>query len=144
MTIKTKVVPESKRMDFMPKHYGVRGMIGVESRIYSYATEGLQNLDHTPAYRGGYWEFVEAEGAGWMYPTSIPDQVRLGPVCRGQFGGNVKLSREAAGLALTIIAVNHEWNRNPENDALGEEWNRLMEVAYQHPEARSGLMEWLD
>lgn len=128
------------RLRFMPKHFG-RSMMRVEARVFAYAGESLKRLDHSPAYNGGSWDFAEDKGAGWLVPP-VPNEVRVGPVCRGQLGGNVKLSREAAGLALTIMAVNHEWHRDPDNDELGEAWNRLMEVASQHPE--TGIMEYLD
>jgi hypothetical protein len=130
------------RLAFMPKHFG-RSMMRVEGRVFAYAGEALKDKQHKPAYTGGCWDFAEQDGAGWLIPP-VAERVRVGPVLRGQFGGNVELSRESAGLALTIMATNHEWQRDPENDELGEAWHRLMEVAYKHPEARTGLMEYLD
>lgn len=134
---------EPGRLSFMPRHFG-RAMMMVERRVFDYAGEALRRLDHSPAYNGGVWDFAEDGGAGWMIPP-CPDRVRLGPV--GEFGRPVgELSREAAGLALTIMAVNHCWHLladRPEGDALGEEWGRLMEVAAKHPE-REPLLTWLD
>lgn len=142
-------VPESRRLDFMPKHFGA-AMLAVENRVYTYARQALRTQQGEPAYTGGFWRFAEADnGAGWMWPASVPEIVDLGPV--GEFGGDVRgISRVAAGLALTCCALNHElwfqYERRGDCEVtrkLDEAWRQATEVAYQCSEA-SQLIRWLD
>ena len=139
----TAIVPESRRMTFLPKHFG-KAMMRVESRVYVYAEQALED------YSGGYWDFIEAEGdAGYMRPNVLksndkmldPSKHRWRCTDFCNWGG--ELSLDAIGLLLTTLAVNHEWHRDPENDTLGEQWQKLMEVVYAHPE-RDSLMSALD
>jgi hypothetical protein len=123
-------------------------MISVESRVYNYAGAALAD------YGGGYWEFAETDnGAGVMIPPpgkhrTIADGYEWHET---EFCCNSgDLSREAAGLAITTLAVNHQlWKvaENPQHNALAlmlqQEWERLMETVYEHPESAE-LLKILD
>jgi hypothetical protein len=151
MTLTIRNVSESERLEFFPRHFGPMAMMTVEARVFHYARQSLRDeRTGEPAYAGGVWEFSEASnGAGWMWPRSVPERVDLGPV--GELGGDVRgLSRVAAGLALTCIAVNHElWRLHEEQGdcaatrKLDEQWRLLMEAASECDEAGK-ILEWLD
>ena len=141
-----KNIDGRSRMRFLPTHYGP-AMMGVEGRVFTYAHQALTD------YSGGSWDFAETEtGAGVL----IPPEPDTGPgvyrwIAGERWGGDqTDLSREAAGLALTTLAVNHElWkvSERPELEATARrlltEWERLMETVYQHPES-DALMQILD
>lgn len=127
------VVPDDRRLAFMPAHWG-RGflMIKIESRIYAYAEKAL------PGYRGGYWDFVQcSNGAGYLRtgdPAAIIHWQGIGEFCTA----DVAITMDGACLALTAVALNHELSHLPENDtrdSLIREWDLLMEVTRQHPDA---------
>jgi hypothetical protein len=136
-----------RRMAFLPNHFTQVAMIRVESLIYAYADRYLDG------YHGGVWDFAETpSGAGFMIPPVGPVSACAGdePIQTGAYdwrpsevscfdGG--RISREAAGLALTILAVNHLLFRFQDNtrvyDRLVYEYTGLMEYAHQHPEART-------
>lgn len=148
--ISIKEVPEHKRLDFMPQHFGP-AMMAVEQRIFAYAEAAIRKQGtREPCYNGGFWNFAEASnGAGWMWPASVPEVVDLGPV--GDLGGDVRgISRVAAGLAITCCALNHELWRQYERRGdceltrkLDEAWRQATELAYECSEADK-LIRWLD
>lgn len=136
-----------RRMRFLPEHFGAR-MMQVETRVYAYADKALAG------YRGGLWDFAETgNGAGFMVPPAgghrtIPGGYEFRESDVTCNGGDV--SREAAGLALTTLAVNHElWkvSERPELEALQRklqaEWEKLMDACAEHPES-STLFSILD
>ncbi len=140
MTLQTRVVTDDKeRLEFLPKYFGPAFML-VESTVYSYARRAIAS------YPGGYWEFVEtSNGGGYMRPTDlalgIDNKIELGNI--GKFGGHERMSEDAAGLALTIIVVNHLWHRDPHNKKLEDAYYALMGAVPEHPEA-AALYSWLD
>lgn len=149
-----RTVTGSARSTFLPRHFGPMGMIPVEARVYHYAGKALRDQrSRDEVYHGGMWAFRECDnGAGYMVPESVPEIVALAPV--GEFGGDVRgVTREAAGLALTIIATNHELWRLYEQHGecaatlkLHEAWERLMEVAHDWPDKEQAgkVLLWLD
>jgi hypothetical protein len=138
------------RMRFLPDHFG-RAMMQVESRVYAYADLCLTD------YTGGVWDFAETpQIAGFLIPPAGPAIVHVYPELCG--AGDVrggyewrpsrvscydgdKITRHAAGLALTILAVNHLMARYERDDILLSmlvtEWERLMEYARNHAEANT-------
>jgi hypothetical protein len=130
---------DPRRMSFLPKHFG-RTMLAVEARIYVYATRVLEG------YSGGAWDFVEKGDVGYLRPNEDM-QEPSGSLWHWRPSdlsfGEGRLSADAAGLALTIFAVNHEWHLDPENEQLGRAWQLLMNLAFGHPE-RARLMPLLD
>lgn len=126
------------RLDFLPRQFGVRGMLLVESLVYDYAREAIEQ------YHGGLWTFCEASnGAGYMVPPpTLPDTVTLRPVRGGQFGREVRgVSLDGAGLALTVMACNHaSWTLSRRGDDAGcavlvDAFDRLMDAVAAHPDA---------
>jgi hypothetical protein len=137
------LIDDRSRMSFLPKHFG-RDMMRVEARVYHYADKALDG------YRGGLWAFAEADnGAGFMIPPPGPHRTITDGYdwLETEFCCNSgELGREAAGLAITTIAVNHELNARPDSsncERLVGEWEKLMEAVHEHPEA-SELLTILD
>ena len=136
--ITTTVVPEHRRLKFLPEHFG-RQMLRVEMRVFAYAGHAI------PGYRGGFWEFIEcSNGAGYLrlqQDGQQPTEWRGLPDGIADPAERVSLTPDAAGLALTVLAVNHSLTED--TPSLCEEWERLMEVVYQHPE-HPALLSILD
>jgi len=147
MTVEAHVVRGAKRIGFLPRHFGKRAMLEVEERVYQAARVAL------PGYQGGVWEYVRVAATGYMRPTrdmlgsearhqyEITGKVMLGQV--GPMGNKALMSLDAAGLALTVLAVNYAWHRRPTDYLLENAWRQLMEVVHDHEEAVQ-LRTWLD
>jgi hypothetical protein len=137
------IIDERKRMSFLPNNFGP-DMMQIEGRIYSYASKLLDG------YTGGYWEFANAGNGA---PVLIPPAGDSGKISGGyewryteftSAGGT--LSREASGLALTCLAVNHQANARPNSPncaPLCAIYYKLMDAIYEHAE-RDTLLSILD
>ena len=127
-----------RRMTFMPKHFGSGDMMRIEARIFAYADMCLEG------YTGGSWTFAETpSGAGFLIPPKGDVIVAVCPELgdAGNIGGGYQwkpseiscydggpITRQSAGLALTILAVNHHLAHSPRDpDRLIVLWDRLME-----------------
>jgi hypothetical protein len=136
---------EPGRIGFMPKHFGADDMMRIENRIYNYADAVLEG------YTGGSWDFgITPSGAGFMIPPAgtvavpvYPDLGSAGDVQGGYewqpseiscYDGG-PITRQAAGLALTILAVNHQLPNARQPERLLALWDSLMEYRYEHAEA---------
>lgn len=134
-----------RRMTFLPKHFGHADMMRIEPLIYAYADLTLDG------YTGGVWDFAELPdgSAGFLIPPAGAITVQVGDdfVTHGYewkgseiscFDGG-KITRQAAGLALTILAVNHHMNGSRVRDIekLVVLWDRLMAYSRERPEART-------
>ncbi|MBY0365420.1 hypothetical protein CDN99_15545 [Roseateles aquatilis] len=121
--ITASVVPDAKRMQFLPSQFGLVGMLRVEMSIYAW----MQNL--CPAYNGGHWNFIElSNGGGYMVPTCA-ESFDLSVDGNG-FEGRV--SADAAGLIATTFALNALiWQGL---DRLTDKYKQLIEFISHHPE----------
>lgn len=103
------VVPESERLDFLPKMLGgdLVLIFTVENLIYSVA----QRI--CPDYQGGSWEFVSvSDGLGFAYPTHADELEAF-----TAFGENFKMDKVSFGIACTLYAFNHAiWHFHDKGD----------------------------
>ncbi len=115
----------------------------VEARLFHYADKAL------PGYAGGLWSYRKAGSTEYAVPPEVPTRVdgklTLGTI--GDMGNAQDMTPEAAGLALSAMALNHslwaEYEQRGQTrraEFLSEEWERVMEAAGEHPEA--GAILW--
>ncbi|MEX3242833.1 antirestriction protein [Serratia quinivorans] len=129
-----RIVPHRERMHFLVTLFGNWFLRG-EALVNSLARHHCSN------YVDGSWHYVRLScGGGYLYPTS-PERLNVS-VSGNQFSG--EMSAEAAGIVLTIFALNRlSWSAYDNNyqgftDKLITEQDRLKDYAEQHPE--SGLI----
>jgi hypothetical protein len=122
-TITATVVPDSRRLDFMPKAFGARLMMRVESSLYAW----MRRL--CPSHTGGYWQFIELSNGGALF---VPDgQGDLQIVVDGN-GFDSLVSREVAGLIVTTFTLNSLlWQGL---DELNEKYEQLLDFISGHPQ----------
>lgn len=111
------LVADEKRQNFLPNLAKGNPMLTLylENAIYNKAHE------LSPAYQGGYWEFVQiADGVGFMYPvTDKPINV----VC---FNGELETDAVTFGIACTMFACNAlAWNFYNKDEKLARTANNL-------------------
>lgn len=127
-SIERRVVSEAERPLFLTTHAGSYYM---QMEILAYRIASAQSN-----YNGGYWEFYELGNGGWYMAPQSDDVLEFR--CPNGFGG--KLSSDAAGVAISLIAINILlWTVYEADPALGQKLNdafyALREYAAQHKEA---------
>lgn len=119
-------VPDERRMDFLPRLFGLRLLIIGEHTVFRFM-ETLSPDD----YGGGLWDFYELAGQPlYLVPTSKP-RYRL--FCDGN-GFEGEVSADAAGIIATLFAFSH-LSFHHDDDELAEGYGRLYDYAADHPEA---------
>lgn len=121
----TRIVPEIERMGFLPRLFGPSLMIVGENAVYTFMSRMCAE------YRGGFWDFLEAGDALYLAPRS-PERFAL------QWDGNGYqgvVSKDAAGIIVTLFTLSHMSMIYRNRDALAEAYDRLLENASRHPEA---------
>ena len=125
-TIKTVRVPESKRMNTLPRHFGRQMMMG-EALVY----QSLQFV--CEAYSGGLWDFFELSNGGFYMTPRLEGPLRIR--CEGN-GFDGEMSCDAAGIVACLMAFNTLACQTREAH-LGELFYQLRDFAAQHAEAAS-------
>jgi hypothetical protein len=132
------LVSESDRTAFLPRLAGKHAM-PFEARAFDFAEHFL------PGYLGGMWDFYEVgeDGLGFMVPplTDAPGLPaglhEIGVPSNGYTG---RVSAEAAGIIITLFALNHTYHSirgrsDDEEDFLADRYQALLDYACEHPEA---------
>ncbi len=129
-TITCNTVPESERMDFVDKLFGISYVLKLEPTIFNMA--GMLAAE----YSGAYWEFYSLSNGGFFI---APRGDAIYDVCceNGYVG---KLSANAFGLAATMYAYsNLSFGGDPFADLCATQYHLVREYMFQHPEAKTIL-----
>jgi hypothetical protein len=117
------IVPEERRMEFLPSQFGATAMLTVETAVFAW----MQRL--CPSYVGGYWDFVElSNGGAYMVPTGAQTL----DVCVEGNGFEDRVSADAAGVIATAFALNGLIWQGLEK--LGEKYEQLLDYISHHPD----------
>ena len=117
------IVPEGRRMEFLPSKFGVTAMLKVETAVFAW----MQRL--CPTYVGGYWNFVELSNDGAYMAPSGAESFDL---CVEGNGFEGRVSADAAGVIATAFALNGLIWRG--HDKLGEKYEQLLDYISHHPD----------
>ncbi len=120
------VVPDERRLDFLPTLFGRSLLMIGENAVYS-LMERLSPLD----YSGGFWDFYEHEGEPLFLAPTSKSRFRITGEITG-FQGEV--SAEAAGIIATLFAFSH-LSFQYQFEHLSEGYVRLYAYSADHPEA---------
>ncbi|MGQ0566181.1 MAG: antirestriction protein [Gemmobacter sp.] len=120
------VVPEARRMAFLPALFGPSLMLIGERAVYQFMS-WLAPDDYT----GGLWQFYEREGQPLFMAPASDKRFRIFCETNGYRG---EISAQAAGIISTLFALSHLSFRH-DSDRLSEGYMRLYEFAGEHPEA---------
>ncbi len=120
------VVPDERRLEFLPSLFGRSLLIVAENAVYSFM-ERLSPLD----YRGGLWDFYEHDGKPLFMAPRSEKRFRITGDITG-FQGDV--SAEAAGIIATLFTFSHLSFRY-QSDRLPEGYAHLHHYCGDHPEA---------
>lgn len=120
------LVPEARRMTFMPALFSPALMLIGERAVYQFMS-WLAPDDYT----GGLWHFHERGGQPLFMSPDADKRFHIFCETNGYMG---EVSAEAAGIIATLFALSHLSFRH-EADQLADAYMRLYEFAGDHPEA---------
>jgi hypothetical protein len=119
------LVPEAKRIQFLPRHFGTK-MIVFEDALYTQ----LQEL--CADYTGGFWNFYNLSNGGCYLAPAQARGYRL-IVSGNGFEGN--LDAEATGIVVTLFTLSHLSMRFPRIGRYAERFYQLRDFACEYPDA---------
>ena len=123
-------VPESERLTFIEKLFGLRYVTLLEPTVFE--TAGMLAAD----YSGGYWEFFSLSNGG-MYAAPRGDTT-FNVCCQNGFEG--KLSANALGLTAWLYALSQlSFGEGAFGDLCATQYHLVREYMFQHPEAKQIL-----
>ena len=124
------IVREDQRLGFFPKYAG-KYFLQLEAVIF-------QTMDRLcPDYRGGMWDMWELSNGGcYLSPALSDSHIRM--VCEGNcFEG--ELSTDAAGIVVSLVAINHLAWSVPEPEHFNKLFYALRDWALDHAECQDIL-----
>lgn len=128
--VASSLVEEKNRLNFLPKHLGVRWMMKGEALIFNWM--GKLSND----YRGGFWNFYDLSNDGFFMAPRSESQFFISVTGNG-FEDSV--SAEAAGIITTLYALNSLMCIIPENSAdlerIVNSYYLLRDFAIEHSES---------
>lgn len=125
-------VPESDRLLMLPKYYGKKHMMRIESSIY----RTFDNM--CEAYTGGYWEFYEIPNGFYMAPSSNTD---ISLTIAGNYFDEA-LSPDAAGIVVCLFVYCH-FAQKLNDDRFADLYHALREFSLNHGE-KSAIFRAID
>jgi hypothetical protein len=124
------LVAEDDRLDFLPKHLGIRHLMRGQNMFMAYM-DVLSPQD----YGGGFWEFYELSNGGWYTAPAGDQEYRMAWDSNGYVG---KMGADAAGITASLFTISFFANTTQE-DRFINAYHRLREFACEHAEAQEIL-----
>ena len=126
MSIINTIVPESERLSFVDRLFGISYVIKLEPTVFTMA-ERL-----APQYTGGYWQFHELGNGGFYMAPRFDTEFSIS--CENGFKG--KLSPDALGVAASMYAFSHlSFGDGRFAQTCAEHYHLLREFMFEHAEA---------
>jgi hypothetical protein len=125
-------VPEDRRLDFLPTHFGPRLMMRGEALVYGWLRLLCQR------YKGSYWHYYTLSDGGFYMAPDLAERLEI------QVEGNGfcrELSADAAGIVATLFALGQlvaervDAAGTATAESLIEQYHLLRGFAAQHAEA---------
>lgn len=128
--MKRELLNNDERINFPAELFGVHFPFRVEPYVYD--TAGRLS----PDYHGGYWHMYRLGNSGFYM---APDAEAFRVVCPNGYEGT--LSGDAFGIVVCLYAYSElSFTGVPElAEACAEQYHRLREFIFEHPEAAAIL-----
>ena len=129
-SITNTVVPESERLAFVDRLFGIQYVLKLEPTVFTMAER------IAPEYSGAYWTF-HALGNDGFYMSPRSDTM-YSVSCENGYEG--KLSPDALGIAACMYAFSHlSFGDGRLAEACADQYHLLREYLFEHPEAKAIL-----
>lgn len=130
--ISSRLVPESERLDFVDKLFGIRYVLKIEPSVFEMA-EHLA----APQYNGGNWNFYALSNGGFYMAPRVADCAVFTVSSMNGFEG--QMTADALGITACLYAYSHLSFEPVMADMCGEHYHLLREFALGHTEVKSIL-----
>ncbi|TCK37951.1 antirestriction protein [Paraburkholderia sp. BL8N3] len=130
------IVPERKRLSFMPQAFTPRLMMRAEAMVYQQA--GTLSDD----YNGGSWNFYTLSNDGFYFAPATTQRFKVSVHGNGYEG---EVSADAFGIIVTLFVYGALcWIGNEKlRDKFSDHYHQLRDFALSHPEA-SAILQAID
>ena len=123
-------VADDQRLCFFPKYAG-RHFLQMETMVF-------KTMDRLcPDYEGGLWDMWELSNGGCYLSPALP-RARVRLVCEDN-GFDGQLSVDAAGIVVSLVAINHLAWSVPEPEQFNKLFYALRTWALEHAECQAIL-----
>lgn len=120
------VVPEEKRLAFLPSHFKFPHFLQFEDLVFQFAKWLLPDYDH------GEWEFMALSNGGlFLFPGKDAEKVTRVAVPSNYYEG--ELPCQAAGVIVSLFALNYLADKDCEEAT--ERYHWLRDFALDQPYA---------
>ena len=130
ISVTASVVPEEKRLDFLPQYMGAHFLKG-ESLVYDWANRLSRGRYRDEAYRGGLWTFFTLSNGGFYMAPVYENRMRVLNLMNGYDGF---MGPDAFGITVTLFALCHLAELTQE-DRIIDHYHALRDFAMSHAEA---------
>lgn len=125
-TITNTIVPESERLAFVDRLFGIQYVTKLEPTVFSMAER------IAPDYFGGYWSFHELGTGGFYLAPRLDTEFSIS--CENGYEGT--LSPDALGIVASLYAYSYlSFDDGPFAQVCADQFHLLREYAAEHPEA---------
>jgi gamma-glutamylcyclotransferase (GGCT)/AIG2-like uncharacterized protein YtfP len=123
--ITATIVPDERRLAFLPKHFGEKHIMRAEMMVYGQ----MQRLTRNE-YQGGYWHYVELSNGGSYMRLNSEKRFRIS--VEGNYFDD-EMSADAASIVACLFAINQLiWQGL---DHLEDAYYQLRDYAREHAES---------
>jgi hypothetical protein len=127
----SRLVPESERMDFVDRLFGIRYELQLEPNVFQFA-EHLA----APQYNGGYWQFFGLSNGGFY--MALRSDTIFSVSCQNGYEG--KMTADALGITACLYAFSQlSFGSGAFAETCAEHYHWLREYAMDHAEVHSIL-----
>lgn len=123
--ITANIVPDERRLAFLPEHFGAKHMLRAEAMVYG----SMQRLTRN-AYQGGYWHYVELSNGGFYMRLNSEKRFRIS--VEGNYFDD-EMSADAASIVACLFAINQLIWQGLEH--LEDPYYQLRDYAREHRES---------
>jgi hypothetical protein len=124
---KTLIESSEDRMNAGVKYFSnIMQWLDAEGFIFNVADKYVED------YSGGFWDFFETKnGAFFMAPSGDETYKWSNPDNYSE----CEMSGEAIGIVACLYAFSHMSFKHRNNDSFGDQYHKLREAMYRHPES---------
>lgn len=125
------MVPEDRRLNFLPMYFGPRWMIDGEALVYRWLNRLCAD------YHSALWHFYELSNGGFYMAPDLPGRLYIRV---GSNGFESAMSADAAGIVATLFALAEiaekirDMEETNEGDVFADRYHLLRAFALKHAE----------
>jgi hypothetical protein len=125
-----RLVPESERMAFVDRLFGIKYVLQLEPTVFRFAEQLAENYDY------GYWQFYTLSNGGFF--MALRSDTIYNISCDNGFEGT--LSADGLGIVACLYAYSHlSFGDGAFAQTCAEQYHLLREYMFGHPEVRAML-----